>query len=55
MGRTAANEDLLVVHGNVLHGQNSFGSKAAHNEVHLVASEEQLHGIDGVRHVQQLI
>ena len=55
MGRTAPNEDLLVVHGYVPHGKDSFGPRPAHNEVHLVAGEEQLHGIDGVRHVQQLI
>jgi hypothetical protein len=44
-----------LVHGKVLHGQDGLGPEPAHNEIHLLAREQQFHGIGGIRDAQELI
>ena len=55
MGSPNADKDLLVLHGNVLHGQDGLGPETAKNEIHLVFRDEPLHGIGGVRDVEEFV
>ena len=45
-----ADKDFLVVHGDVLHGQDLLSPETAHNEVNLVPGHKPLHGIGGIGH-----
>ena len=48
MGGTGADEDFLVVHGDVLHGQDGFGPETADDEIDLIAGDQPFHGIGSV-------
>ena len=54
-GSPNTDKDLLVLHGNVLHGQDGLGPEPANHEVHLVLRDQPLHGIGGVRDVEEFI
>jgi hypothetical protein len=55
MSRAAADENFLVIHGNVLHCHDRLGSETADDEIHFVAGKEQFHGIGGVRDVEKFV
>jgi len=46
--RATTDEDLFVIHGDVLHGKHRFASKTADNEINLFAGAQQFHGIGSV-------
>src|SRR4030043_1277080 len=55
MGGSNADKDLFILHGDVLHGQDSLGPETADNEVHLVSCDEPLYGCGGVRYTEKFV
>jgi hypothetical protein len=49
MGGAGAEEDLLVVRGDFLHGEHRLGAEAADQEIDLVAGDDALDGVGRVR------
>ena len=48
---TATDKDFFVVHGNILHRENSLAAKAAHNKIDFIAGKQHFHGIGGIGNV----
>jgi len=55
MGGPNADKNLLVFHGDVLHGEDGLCPKTANKEVHLILCDKPLHGIGRIRNVKEFI
>src|SRR4030042_1226079 len=55
MGGPAADKDHLVLHGDVLHGKDRLSPKPPYHKVHPVPGDEPLHGIGGIRDVEEFV